>query len=63
MIALLWMGASLAAAPEARPAVEVAVATELDRAMTGLRLPGSTTPYLVQYEVLDGEDASSSPGR
>ena len=54
-----WLGSvAYAAPPAAPPAIEAALTIELDRAMKGLRLPDSATPYLIQYDVLDGDVAS-----
>lgn len=48
----------LARASAAAPAVEGALSAELTRGMAQLRLPDSPPPYLIQYDVLDGEVAS-----
>ncbi len=50
MIVLLSL--ALAAAP---PPVEVALRDEMARALTDLRLPDGAPPYLLLYDVLDGE--------
>ena len=50
MIPLLSL--ALAAAP---PPVEVALRDEMARALTDLRLPDGAPPYLLLYDVLDGE--------
>jgi TldD protein len=55
---VIWLfSLALAADPaaDAIPPVEAAVRAELDRAMKELRLPDGDPPYLVLYDVLDGE--------
>ena len=38
----------------AAPPIEAALRIEMDRARTGLTIPGRPAPYLVLYDVLDG---------
>ncbi len=45
--------------PAHMPAVEVALTTELDRAMRELRLPDAAPPYFIAYDVLDGTVATA----
>lgn len=49
------MWAMLIATALALPPVEEALQTELQRAMSGLKLPEAPSPYLIQYDLLDGE--------
>lgn len=51
------IGLILAAALAADPAVEVAIRTELERARADLVLPDAKRPYLLAYDLLDGEVA------
>jgi len=76
-LALLAPGAASAAAPVVTavasdpgaatplvPVVEAAIAAELDRGMSGLRLPDAPAPSLIAYDVLDGHviDAFAEQG-
>lgn len=46
----MLMTTALAGSP-----VETALKTELDRSMAGLKLPDAPAPYLIQYDLLDGD--------
>lgn len=58
MILTLVLQALAAAPPAPSPPVEQALGVELTRAMEGLRLPDAAPPYLIQYDLLDGDVAT-----
>lgn len=45
----------LAAALAAEPVVEQAIKVEMDRALAGLRIEGRPSPYVLMYDLLDGQ--------
>ncbi|HND30744.1 MAG TPA: metallopeptidase TldD-related protein [Myxococcota bacterium] len=60
---MIW--AMLLSTAMAIPPLEEALTEEMNRAMSGLKLPDAPTPYLIAYDLLDGDviTAQSSFGR
>lgn len=59
LLLLVPLAALALARADAPPVLQTTLESELDRAMSGLALPGQPRPYWIQLEVLDGDVATA----